>query len=474
MPPPNTTSGTAVVIPSIPYVIQQTGIHDAGTTFSVWYRYTADGTEGLIGEYFRGEAGGPYTPSVNLYIDNDATLLGSISANRMSQTPFLSGRTYFFEIVPNGGNPNPATLNINLVKQPRGGKARGDIFIRAASILPSFTAAGYTGLAGGIINPTNGVLKDFEPVFPTGESGDYLPGGELMFADELNPPFTQLKIYSPSLAEIMSVTYDYTQSFPIVRSWREGNKWLVVSKGQAPTPIEWTTLTPTGVLATPTPCPASFGCTAGAISPAGDFVYLAGIGGSVGAAIKKWSVAGVAFVADFAAGVANHVVQDLLVMENGEVVALYHQSATDSIFVRVYSAAGAILQTYTAPAVGYTSIAPRLGYANDDSISFWLFLHQSDGFSRFINVKLSDVSVLGNITSPSSDYFQADQGVSPAFRLVASDSCPFVLLLAVQGGIFSVTPTDGTTIPTLRRDRYYNNLDKKIPNPTVRTALIGD
>jgi len=456
--PPNTTSATAVVIPSIPYSNIQAGIHDAGTTYTVWYKYTADGTEGVVGEMFRGD-GVTYIPDVNLYIDNDATLLGNISANRMSQIPLLAGRTYFYEVVPNIGNPNPATLTVSLVKQPRLGAVANNIFIRAATILPAFTTAGYLGLGAGVVDHTTGLIKDYHPVLPVGEAGDYLPTGEFFFADEKNSPFDKIRIYNPTLplTQRALVTYAWHSSFPTIRTWREGAKVLVVDKGQAPTnPVEYFTIDRNGVRSAITPVTAgSYGCTAAAMNPAGTFVYMAGVGGSIGAAIKKWDVVGGVFVADFAAGVANHIVTDILVMRTGEVVAMYWENATDDIFVRVYDSTGATLRTYIAPIVNYTSTSPRMGYANNDSISFWLFLHQNDGFSRFIEVKLSDVSVLTNISVPDSKYFTIDQGATPAYRLVISDSCPMVLFTTVipsgPSGIYVIVPNkrndDGLAIP---------------------------
>ena len=480
MPPPNTTPATAVVIPSLDYDVVQSDIHDAGTTFSVWYKYTGIDPNDVVGIMFRGA--GAYTPSMNLYIDDEFTLLGTVAANRMTQVPLLVGRIYLFEVVPNVGDPNPAVLTVSLKKQPRNGFNSGDIFIRAASILANFQTEGYTGLGGGVIHPTTGVIKDFDPMFQVGEAGDYLSTGEICFADEYNAPFDKFRIYRPTLplTEKAVVTYNWNGSFPIIRTWREGLKFLVVDKGQAPgNPVEWFTIDGNGVQSAITPVTAgNFGCTGAAMSPAGDKVYLSGIGGSGNTNIKVWNVAGGVFDADFAPDVGGgYTTEDILVMKNGEVIVLYHDSAIDSIFARIYDSTGATIADYTVPipAAGFTSISPRLGYANDDSVTFWIYPHGSDGFSYFKQVNVADGTLVREFTTPDTTYFTIDQGDTPAFRHVTSDSCPFVLMLGVEGGIFSVTPpTNATAIPSLRRDRYYNNLDKKIPNPTVRTALIGD
>jgi len=470
-PPTNTTSATAIVIPSLDYTNIQTGIHDAGTTFTVWYRYTPVGADGIIGLRFYGD---PivYKPNTEVFIDNDTTSLGSIGSNLMSQIPTLTGRILFFKVIPNGGNPNPATLNVSILRAQNNLSPVGSIFIRAASILPSFITAGYAGLGAGYINDNTGIILKFSEQLPPGESGDYLPTtGEILFGDEFIE-FDRLKLYSSSLVLKANIVYDWKQATPIIRTSRETKKFYIGSKGSAPTfPIEYVTVDSSGILSSPVVM-VGFGITAIANSHDNLSVYVAGVGGSVGAAIKKWNKAGAAFGADFAAGVANKIVQDLLVMKNGEVVALYHESATDDIFVRVYSSAGAILNTFTAPVVPYTFVSPRLGYANDDSISFWLFLHQSDTFSRFINIKLSDVSILRNFTTPDFSYLDVDQGVSPTFRFVTSDSCPFVLSLAVNkySGLYfvEIDKTDDTVIDG------GVELDLKIPDPFIKTAFVGD
>jgi hypothetical protein len=475
MPPPNITSATATVISSIPYTATQSDIAEAGVTYTVWYKYTSDGTEGVVGEMFRGD-GVIYTPSCEVYIDDDVTLLGTISANRMSQLPLLDGRIYYFKVIPNIGNPTPATLIVSLVKQSRLTINRGDIFIRAASILPAFTNAGYTGLGAGIVNPSTGVIKNFEPVFITGEAGDYMPDtGQLLFSDEYNSPLTDYLLYNSGLTLITRITQDWVGVSPLIRTWREGRKFLCMSKGSGLNYIHFFTVTEAGVQSAVTTLTGSVGATASAMNVPGTIVYIGGVGGSANSNIKQWSIAGAAFIADFSAIVATHILRDLLVMSDGKVIALYHDSATDDIFVRVYDSAGTLLLTYTAPVVAYTSTAPRLGYADDASVSFWLFLHQSDGYSRFLQIAVADVSILTNITAPSSDYFTIDQGATPTYRLVTSDSCPLVLLLRIEGGVFTIPPATGDiAIPSLKHDKYYNDTELKIPDPTIRTALIGE
>lgn len=473
-PPPNTTDATAIVVPSLDYSVVQTGIHDAGTTYTVWYKYVAQPNDGAVGMIVYGDA--TYRPQLFLYIDDTLDLLGSTSNNRQTMVPLIAGRTYYFECFPNAGNPTPANLTFKLYKQPREAQAAGDIFIRAASILSSFQNEGYTGLAAGIINPTTGIIKNFIPQLQVGESGDYLSTGQILFGDEYTTPFDKVKLYNAQVTLLKTITYAKVpfSGHPVIRTHRESNRFLVVDKGSAPDEVQYQWVTAAGVINTVQVLTAGTqGCTAAAashqVSPS--FIYFAGVGGS--SAIKKWNTGTLVFDADLVAAVANYVVQDILVMSNGDLVVIYHRASIDDVFVRIYDSTGVLLRTWTAPVVPYTSVAPRLGYGNDASLTFWVFLHQSDGFSRFFNINVADVSQNVNITTPDSTYTTLDQGASPGFVHVTSDSCPFVLLLSAGTGfypgiyIFEPNKTDDTV------NNSGSLLDLKIPNPTFKTGLIG-
>lgn len=464
MPPPNQSTLTAVAVTTFPYTVTQSDIHDAGTTYTVYYKRVSDGTEGVVGMEFRGA--GAYLPTCEVY--EGGALLGTITANLMSQVPLRSGNTYYFKVIPNVGNPTPAVLTVNLVQQSRTRVENGDIFIRAASITAAFTAAGYTGIGGGIINPTTGIIKNFEPEFIPGEAGDFMPvTGEMLFADEFNPPFTDFKLYSAEFDLIATITQDWNNTHPLIRTCRETRLFMCMSIG---TGITWSffwTITPLGVKSSNTELTNYIGGSAAVTNPAGTLLYMAGLStGGVDQGIKVWNIAGAAFDADLVPVVANYTIRDMLVMSNGDLVVLYHRSSIDDIYVKIFNSAGILQNTYTAPAVAYTVTAPRLCYGND-SISFWLFLHQSDGFSRFIQVRVSDVTVLKNVTAPSTDYQAVDQGTNPDYRLVTSDSCPMVLLLVPDAsGLYYPNPNITHDI--------YRDEERKIPNPTIRTALIGE
>lgn len=473
-PPSNTTSATAIVIPSLPYINVQTGIHDAGTTYTVWYKYIGQLGDDVCGLSFRGD-GVIYFPDADLFIDNDVTQLGTVAARLMDQIPIIPGRTYFFRIRPNAGNPTPATLTVNLVKSPDAAVFGGSIFIRGASILSSFVSAGYTGLAGGYINPATGEIYTFKSEFSVGESGDYMPGsGELLFVDEFISPFNLMKVYTPTLQLIASVPFPNLSGIPRVRTSREHREFYIGMSGGGTNWAKYKTMDALGNITSQVEFTGLLGMQAIANSADNLHVYSdVGAPSSIGAPLVRWVKASSSFTTDLFPGQASHTLEDILVMKDGTVLAMFHQASIDSIIVKKISPTfptGTLLGTWTAPADNYSFVSPRMGYANDDSISFWVFLHSlTNGMSRFMQIRVSDLTTITNITAPSTDYLTVDRGDNPAFRLVTSDSCPLVLIVLPEGGIYFINPPKPT-----KHDSYYGDIEKKIPNPTFKTAFLGE
>lgn len=476
MPIPTNISGLlATDMGTLPYTNTQT-VDFLGTTYTVWYKITAPVGGVLMGERFYGDAV-IYRPTVDVYVDGFAggDLLGTIGANLDSQTPLLAGRTYYYKVIPNGGNPTPAVLNIDMQAAQDLPVPAGSIFIRAASILPSFQGKGYTGLAAGYISATTGAILGFELQFQVGESGDYLPDtGELLFGDEYNG-LNEVILYNSDLTVIAAIAGAWTTGgFPVIRTHRDTKKFYVGSKGQFPTPCQYVTINQVGGVSVAVSLTGAFGMTALAANVAETFVYM-GIGVPTSQPVSKWSVAGGAFVADFAVGIVGSYIFDILVMNDDSVIVGFFNPVTDVVIVKRYDASGAILNTYTPVVGAQTTTSPRLGYANDDSLTYWVFMHLTTGFSDFRQVGINGVEIL-QITAPDAIYLSIETP-TPLYRFVTSDSCPFVLFIGTAaptfGGIYEL-------VPGKRNDTIYTQIaptptsvDVEIPEPSVRIALLG-
>src|SRR6185503_3380343 len=120
--PTNTSPASATVISSLPASITQT-VDDAGTTYTVWYAYTATADDvelGLFGygdntAYFVGTqvyndvSAAPATRIINTGLPPDST-----TGNKAVQFPVTPGTTYYMKFAPPSGNPSPAVLSLEI------------------------------------------------------------------------------------------------------------------------------------------------------------------------------------------------------------------------------------------------------------------------------------------------------------------------------------------------------------------------
>ncbi len=115
--PTNQTALTAIELGTLPASVVQ-DVHDAGTTYTVWYKVTALATDKVVSVWGSGNLASFYAPTGVMYIGPAGApvlYLGGFSAiNKPYQSPVDSTVEYFFQFVTNGGNPNPAILSINV------------------------------------------------------------------------------------------------------------------------------------------------------------------------------------------------------------------------------------------------------------------------------------------------------------------------------------------------------------------------
>ena len=98
-----------------------------------------------------------------------------------------------------------------------------------------------------------------------------------------------------------------------------------------------------------------------------------------------------------------------------------------------YTAAGAVLNTYSFGS-NHRSLLPRMAYALDDPVSFWMWNHPDTpaGFSLFHNVRVSDGVVLTTLTVAEFEggVYEPAASATPTARFGMSFSCPFLVTRA--------------------------------------------
>ena len=413
--PANTTSAAAVELGPLSNTITKR-IDAAGTTATVWYKYTALAGDDVVGIFAFGDLV-TYTPTLAIFSPDDATAYLSIAAlNKPVQFPVTVGQVYYLRVTSNAGNPRPATLAISGLKAPVLTVVRGAFLINDDT--SSFPAA--------LLSATDGSVRRFVLNFPVGEAGIGLltttTAGRFLFHDNVN---ARLVLADKALTVLATITI--TQSgTPLQISRNQTTTFYVGAPGAGGNAASIRTLSAAGVYGPTTWTLPQAGLTALAPNGAETILYNAGQGGSVGAAVKRWDLVNSVMLSDLVAGVASHTIPDLLVLGDDSIVALYDQGSTDT-FVRRYDAAGATLNTYSF-GVANGATVPRLCHALDDPTSIWLWIHQTSGNSRFVNIRISDGVLLSDFTSAEYEggAFQPAATATPT-RFGHSQSCPIVM-----------------------------------------------
>lgn len=132
-----------------------------------------------------------------------------------------------------------------------------------------------------------------------------------------------------------------------------------------------------------------------------------------------------------------------------------------------YSPAGVILREipYVNP-----NILHHICHNSADDMKVWVFLNISQG-NRFQLIDLTDGSILRDFTVPYTDNPPAGSCV-PVNRFDCSGSCPLMVMMAPVGppdmsGIYFINPE--------KTHEYYNGgIELKIPNPTIKSTLLGE
>lgn len=461
-PPANTTFGTAVNISSLPYDFTQTDINDAGTNYTVYYRFIAPSNSRVIGAWgFSGNIGAGYQPTLRVYngpVGSPTQVTAAAGQNIPIQVPVVAGQEYFLEFTKNVNSAGPESLRIRAEVAPLNSPAVGNIIVNDDT--DGYPLCILSHLA-------DNTVINFVDNMPSGEAGDILASGVMALEDTAS-----IHIFNSIFGSIVNVAY--APGTIRVRACRATERfWCGLSNN--PSTVVVNSLTPTGVLGSTHTLTGNTLLESLAANNAETILYHAAVG--FGVPVKRWDLTNNVQLSDLAALVANYQIPDILNLADDTVVALYYNSSTKDVQAKHYSAAGATLNTYSLGAQTGTT-KPRMAYALDNPNSFWIWTHSSSGGlggSIFRNVKVSDGSIL--TTRLQQEYeggaYNGPQTATPAARFGNSFSCPFFiypgsLVSGDLSGLYYINANKAT-----KRDGYYT-ADKKIPDPTIRTALIGE
>ena len=456
--PPNETAATAAAMTVLPY---STSLDVSGATspnFDVWWSYTAQDGDSVIGFWAFSEVGGTYDPVTTVWTGPDAGTLSQYlsitAANKPLQLPVTSGTTYWFRVrQSNSGVAPNIALTVSALAASADEVPAGSLLINDDT--PGFPVA--------LLSASTGEALRFVNDFPAGEAGDVLPTGEVLVTDEFVG--FDFQLWDDQLTAATNIAWPWTGT-PTIRTHNPSGKWYIGYSGLGITPAAVTTLSAGGVLGGTTWTLDGPGLVGMAASADETVLYFAGTGGSTNVPIRRWDLVNDVALTDLAAAEPGYRVGDILVLDDDSVVVLYFDNAAPrDLFVRRYDAAGATLNTYSFGS-DLTSTLPRLAYSSTAG-RFWVWWHSAATAGQGVlkEVVASSGAYASEVTTVEYEggVYEGAETASPSARFGNSYSCPLVVLRASIAAPIPPTPTPSTPTYTTediprRRLRRFTHL----------------
>jgi len=410
----NLTAATAIDIGTVlPYTTQQ-NVNFGGTTQTVWYQYTAQPGDVVIGIFGFGALGG-YQPNVTIWSPDASTRYPYASpdfsaTNKPLQIPVIVGNRYYIRCLSTTGNVTSAILSFSVRRAPQNAVPAGAIFL--SSDTAPFAAAA--------LSPIDATVLRFLYPFPAGESGDTLNTGEACFNDG---NANAQKFYDSGLKEVAATTLPFAGFI----SSNKTSTFYLGDPGVFPGNAQATTASKVGVQGPTTWTFTDDGL--GGLAPSPDETILYYDHGALNGPVKRWDLVANAALSDLAGAQTGFETDEIIVLADGTIVVAYWKSATASRVIR-YSPAGVVLQTfdYVLGAASRTRLARGL----DDPASFWIWLPLSSGLAQLKHLQVSDGTELLSlaVTPFNNGVYQPTATATPAAFFGPDNSCPLVLIRA--------------------------------------------
>lgn len=432
--PTNVSAETATALAAAPSSATQT-VDESGTTYTVWYRYTAQPTDVVISLFGFGDLT-TYTPTTTVWIGPAASpvaYLGGVGGvNKPCQFPVDSGVTYYFKVQPNGGNPSPASLTISVQASPVNIVPAGSLFVNDDT----------TGFPAMTVDASSGAVNGAVRAIVAGETGDLSNDGSVVLLN--NDDGAALTVYTGGLALTGTLAFNADRG---VRLNPTSNTFYVAHGATHAV----TTVTSAGVLGGTTWTVT--GQNGPVAANTTDTILAYSKGGS-GAAVSRWDLVNNVALTDLVAGITGYFIADILTAASGGFTVLYYKgTATTDAMVKHYSSTGTVLSTLALGTQGANT--PKLAYADTSLETYWVWFHALTpaGFSTFKRVRQSDNTILTTLTVPEYEdgVYKPAASATPT-RFGVSQSCPFVMLRQKVSNL-PVPSLPAVTIVPIRRVR---------------------
>lgn len=464
--PTNTTATTAIDLgTTLPVTVTQE-VDDAGTTYDVWYKYTAQANDKYLSIFGFGDLS-VYKPAVEVFLGPDTApveyLSGSLGNSTGTGTyrnvplefPVTSGVTYYFKVKTNTGNPAPANLSLTLKTFTNTTYAIGDLLIPT-----DFDGLGYT-----IIARSNAAPLFFGTALPACEFGCILNNGKFAVEDKHN---SKIITFNNDLTQIASITHANISTRNLIRCDQTSKFYSVNGASSGVTRGEGLVFDINGtVLDTFDLGTGSDWVHSIAVNPAGTRLYFnQNLSKNV---INVWDIVNKVQLADLVTGPASHTATDMVCLEDGTLVVAFDDLISECIFKR-YDASGVELNSYTYSSLDGINVT-KLARSNTSG-HFVAYLHLATAKGRVIEVQVSDdtVPIDNQFSMFDQGAYQPTATATPDVYFQAEDSCP---ILQLRSGIINTDSGLYQVVPNKRNDTLWDTGDVKMPDPFFKMGLIG-
>jgi hypothetical protein len=482
MPPPT----SFITISSVPFsqLVTQAMFNVANVQ---WFKYTAT-TPIAFG--MQCNIGGTFNPKIILYQSDGTTQVGLQNVGNTGFWIWIkTAGDYYIKVVrqPLGASNFDFTFTADTKPINTISLAIGDIIINDDSL--NYPAT--------VLNST-GIIKTFASSIPAGEMGAILRSNISFWHDRFGQYSTvnQIAIFDTNLTHITSVSCGLTGgAFPPFATDITNNKVYVINQdGQLWTISSTGITTNTGYVFPPDPAPHP---DIVAVNEDGTKLYWGNVFNNLGVIhvlnlttltpLPDFYTIPTFTSSDFLAKNPNGNTGDMFVMPDGNVVTWWYSNTSDIYHLIVISKTGVLLNTYDYVGSAHMNLN-HLAYINGDSdhIIGWWYIDDFFSVGQIGRLTLS-TGVIDQIFT--SQMFSEGINSNGTDKFGASNSCTLLRFQdsTYTGGGTTPPPTPDLggiyfVSPTITHDKYYDrgtppgptgSVDKKIPNPTVRSAVMG-
>lgn len=435
---PNVTVETAIEIaPDADPVVQD--MVDGGYTYEGWYKRTAQAGEQFLSVRGFGDLT-TYQPLTQIYLAGGVAHVTATDESRRNKPVGFNtvpGTTYFFRFSPNSGNPDPASLTVEVQTPPSAAAPSGSLLILDDTF-------GYPAV---LLDATTGAVLKIVSPFAASEAGAILPSGVSLFVDddEVTTGVATVKLYDPALNLLASLPLDVRAQGPVTSNGVD--KFFisnVYNAGLDNGSIHVVTANGVhlGKIAKVTGASSPRVLLGMAVSLDESILYYSRYhlmdGMEVGP-IKQWDLVNDVALSDFAASISNYkICREILRLADGTILASYNHISDPDSFVIRYDTDGSVLNTYPLETEIRVSDEIRLAHDPDDPLSFWVWTKTGTdpGLSKFRRILVADGSDV--ITPIEVPFFSQGLPAGPVTEEMAffghSFSCPFVVMRSAAVG----------------------------------------